>query len=351
MLPIYREGSKMEAGETSDFEFRNPRLLRLSIFGLAIGAYLFDRADIIWVTLPWRTAPDRIVAHLIFGFASVLVGLAAGLRTWAQAHTGPRINFEYVRRGGVWVADGPFRYVRHPIALGECLFVLGMGSLLSRSGVGIALIAIGILTVRLVAAGERQYQFNNPAEYADLCQAVPRLWPSLWPSARPAGNTARWPQAFRAEAADWGYFVMMVLFSITLNDRLAWTLAGAALLVSLVLDPPFRLATSIRASGTRQSLSCAILFLLLSYPSVHSQSRAADPALGSALFQSRCSACHSMGTDSKIDPGLAGVLRRKQLSERDIRNIVNQGRRTMPPVGAKIRATDLEDLMAYLKTL
>jgi len=226
-----------------------------------------------------------------------------------------------------------------------------MGSLLSRSGVGIALIAIGILTVRLVAAGERQYQFNNPAEYADLCQAVPRLWPSLWPSARPAGNTARWPQAFRAEAADWGYFVMMVLFSITLNDRLAWTLAGAALLVSLVLDPPFRLATSIRASGTRQSLSCAILFLLLSYPSVHSQSRAADPALGSALFQSRCSACHSMGTDSKIDPGLAGVLRRKQLSERDIRNIVNQGRRTMPPVGAKIRATDLEDLMAYLKTL
>jgi protein-S-isoprenylcysteine O-methyltransferase Ste14 len=341
----------MASSEKSNFAIRNLRLLRFLIFGLAIGAYAFDRDDIVWATLPWHMPHDRVVAHLIFLVGAFLVGLAAALRTWVRAYTGSTLDFEYVRRDQSWFADGPFRYIRHPIVVGELLFVLGMGLLLSRTGLAIALAGIGVLGTRLVATAERVYQRQNGANYPSLCETVPSLLPSFRSRVGRSDRLARWGRAFRIEAADWGYFLMFILFSITLKDRLAWISAAAAFLISLILNPPFRRPTEVRTSGTRQFVSLIVVCVLSNYSQAYSQSRPGDRRAGSGVFAIRCSACHSTRKDSKIGPGLEGVLRGKHLSERDVRRIVSKGKRTMPPLGARITGHDLDDLMAYLKTL
>jgi hypothetical protein len=58
-------------------------------------------------------------------------------------------------------------------------------------------------------------------------------------------NHSRLGKAFRKEAVKWGLFLTMVVFVITLKDRLAEVLAAASFLIGLLLNAPiFSRATS-----------------------------------------------------------------------------------------------------------
>jgi hypothetical protein len=63
----------------------------------------------------------------------------------------------------------------------------------------------------------------------------PRPHVKLAPSGDPAPV---WAHAFRREAAKWGILVTMVVFSVTLIDRLAEILALASILVAVMLNLP-----------------------------------------------------------------------------------------------------------------
>ena len=92
----------------------------------------------------------------------------------------------------------------------------------------------------------------------------------------------------------------------------------------------------------------------------------ADAANGQRLFKNEsCSACHSTGTRRVTGPGLAGIgssaatrnpeLSADQYIEQSIRNpgefIVAGFNNIMPKTYSRLARDDVDDLIAYLKTL
>ena len=84
---------------------------------------------------------------------------------------------------------------------------------------------------------------------------------------------------------------------------------------------------------------------------------AADANKGQAVFDN-CAVCHNAdSTDTKVGPGLKNLFKREKLlngkpvNEANVREIIEMGGSTMPPMGGVLSGEDKENLIAYLKTL
>ena len=85
---------------------------------------------------------------------------------------------------------------------------------------------------------------------------------------------------------------------------------------------------------------------------------------GKKVFADNCALCHNTNsTQAKIGPGLKGLFKHKELpySHRpttvaNVREQIDKGNANakpmpMPPFGSKLTATQINDVIAYLKTL
>lgn len=337
----------------SEFESRHPDLLRLLIFGIAALAYGVDRDDVIWAILHWHTSAEVALARLIFGVAAVLVGLAAGLRTWTRAYSCS--PYDLRKNTGLLAAGGPYRYVRHPRLLGDAIFILGIGVLLNRTGLIVVVAGMAFLDIRLMNREEADLERKLVGgHYRELCKFVPRVVPAIRPRIAAGIGGPQWGAALRSEAAHWGYCVMLIAFAITLRDAVAWVLAGASLLIWSALN--VREITQHSVPTQKVNKCCIVLATSLLTFSGQSRVGAQDrpaphPSTGAEIFKVRCLSCHSAGADTNIGPGLYGMMQDERLSEEQVREIVKDGIRTMPPFGGKLKKRDLDALIQYLNTL
>lgn len=80
---------------------------------------------------------------------------------------------------------------------------------------------------------------------------------------------------------------------------------------------------------------------------------------GQAVFAQNCSNCHYTDSrETKIGPGLEGLFGRENLpvsgmplSENSVRNQLYQPYENMPRLGDDLSEEQIDDLIAYLKTL
>jgi len=85
----------------------------------------------------------------------------------------------------------------------------------------------------------------------------------------------------------------------------------------------------------------------------------APAARGQLIFTQTCSGCHHpYSTQTKIGPGLQGIFDREKLpvsnrpvSEDTIRHQLKDPYQKMPRVGENLSEEQMEDLIAYLKSL
>ncbi len=166
----------MRLGTASDFEWRNPGLLRAAVLGCAIAAYAIDHDDLIWAMASWHTRYQQLVARCLFAGAALLLCLAEALRSWTRAYETPNCNYEFDPGTAIWRADGPFRHLREPMALGDAMFVLGISSMLSRTGVVIATLGFAILLARASKRRECELQSAGRSAYRGLCDHVPHFF-------------------------------------------------------------------------------------------------------------------------------------------------------------------------------
>ncbi len=219
--------------KATEFEFRYRSLLNLIQFWISFQAYSFDHTNVVWWIVTWNTPRGAVVARFIFAFAALLLFLAASIRTWAAAYLSADVVHDPSLHTETLVADGPYRYVRNPLYLGTFLMTLGLGFLASRVGFVILVAGAAIRILRLVGREEFELEKQQGVRFSEFCRLVPRFLPSLSPRVPAGGLRPRWGQAFRGEAAMWGFFITMTAFTITLRDIVAWTLAGATLLIWL----------------------------------------------------------------------------------------------------------------------
>ena len=86
---------------------------------------------------------------------------------------------------------------------------------------------------------------------------------------------------------------------------------------------------------------------------------AADAAAGKKVFTDNCTACHSATTNQTIaGPGLKGLFKNgkmpasgKPVTDANVRNQILNGGNGMPPFKGQLSDADIDNLIAYLKTL
>ncbi|HEY6945985.1 MAG TPA: isoprenylcysteine carboxylmethyltransferase family protein [Candidatus Acidoferrum sp.] len=215
--------------KATEFEFRHRSVLNLIHFWIAFQLYSVDHANIVWAFVQWNNPHGAFMARIVFGSAALLLGLAAAVRTWAAAYLRSDVVHDAALHTETLVADGPYRHVRNPLYLGTFLMSVGLGFLASRAGFVILAAGAAIRILRLIGREEAELEKQEGEGFREFCRRVPRLLPSLRPRVPPAGLKAQWGQAFRGEAFMWGFFLTMVGFTITLQDRVAEILAGATL--------------------------------------------------------------------------------------------------------------------------
>ena len=146
--------------------------------------------------------------------AIVFAVAAAGLRTWGGAYLGEGVVQDSAMHATVSptpfaggpvagvVTDGPFRRMRNPLYVGTFLHTLALALLMPRSGAIFAIVAIGVLQVRLILAEEAFLRGTVGAAYEAYCSRVPRILPGVRAIAA-GGRAPRWGQAFVGEAYMW----------------------------------------------------------------------------------------------------------------------------------------------------
>lgn len=100
------------------------------------------------------------------------------------------------------------------------------------------------------------------------------------------------------------------------------------------------------------------LLALMFAPLFMSADSKGDVAAGEKVYKANCDMCHFADkTDKKIGPGLKGMFAAKKLpsgkptTDENVRTQIEKGGKMMPGFGKKLSATDIDNLMAYLKTL
>ncbi len=182
-----------------------------------------------------------LIIGIVFAFAG------AGLRTWGSAYLGNDV----VQDGGMHVpmsptpfagaatpgvlTAGPFRYLRNPLYLGTFLHTLALSLLMPRSGAIFAIVAIGLLQIRLTLAEETFLAGKIGEGYGAYSAQVPRFVPRLRTNVLSSGQRPRWPQAFLGEAYMWLVAFAMAFAGWRYNASLLTQCVLVAAGVSLVL--------------------------------------------------------------------------------------------------------------------
>jgi hypothetical protein len=170
-----------------DFEYRHQTLLHYVVVGLAVSMYLFTRDDIVWAAVR-NHANSAILEQISFGAGSVLLLGCAFLETWGDA----------------------WRSVRS-LLVSRLLFMLVVGMLVPLAGTIVIDAGEGLLVWRLFARDRDSRQLKEPSE-------------------------ARWGPAWRRAASKWGFAATMIVFTVTLKDRIAEIGAAVSFVVWLVLN-------------------------------------------------------------------------------------------------------------------
>ena len=115
--------------KATEFEFRHRSLLNVVHFWIAFQLYSVDRVNVVWEFVRPNNPRGDFLARIVFGLGALLIGLAAGIRTWAAAYLHSDVVHDAMLHTERILADGPYRHVRNPLYLGTFLMSVGLGLL------------------------------------------------------------------------------------------------------------------------------------------------------------------------------------------------------------------------------
>jgi protein-S-isoprenylcysteine O-methyltransferase Ste14 len=221
--------------KATNWEFTNRALLFGLIFAFSFPLYFLDHQNSTvglanWLGSRLHRNAD-LIAHLLLAFAAVLLIVAALIRTWSSAYLCSGVVYASELKTESLVADGPYRQVRNPLYFANVLMVIAVGSMMSRLGFFVAVVAMLAFCYRLIGREEAELQASQGERYEDYRSAVPRLWPALQPRIASAGRQAKWADGFKAESWYWGFAAALVVFVITLKVWLFFAILGASLVL------------------------------------------------------------------------------------------------------------------------
>ena len=174
----------------------------LHLDGTGPNAHVWARLAVLLSRNGAMTIAAAFNAVLIAGI--VCAGLGAWMRTWGAAYLGVDVTGDTKLRGDGVVADGPYRYLRNPLYVGNWIETLALAMLMPASGAIFTVVAITVFQIRLILLEEAFLGGKLGEPYVDYCAKVPRLLPALRARVAGSGARPRWARAAVAEIFMWG---------------------------------------------------------------------------------------------------------------------------------------------------
>ncbi len=220
----------------SNFEFKFRFWIFGALFWVAFASYSLDPQNSGAALAEWigrlRGVPATDANYrLIFAIAALFCIAAAALRTWGTAYLNPEVMVDARLHTTRLVADGPYRYVRNPLYLGNILLAIGFGLMSSRIGFVVLVLGMILFDYRLILREEAGILASQGESYRAYCAAVPRLLPALRSRVPEAGATPSWGAGMLGEAFMWILALSVVVFAITLKQRIFFVVLGSAFVV------------------------------------------------------------------------------------------------------------------------
>lgn len=195
------------------------------IFGMIIGipfaTYSFDHENVTALLANWLGPKLKVdadfIGRMLFWLAALFLAVAALLCTWASSYLKAAVVYASQIKTESLVADGPYRRVRNPLYFANVLMAIALGSMMSRSGLVLAVAAMVLFCYRLILREEDELQASQAGQYDAYRKAVPRLWPALNARIASSGSEANWAAGLKAECWYWGFAVGLAAFAITLK--------------------------------------------------------------------------------------------------------------------------------------
>jgi hypothetical protein len=204
------------AMKATPFEYRHQTLVHQSLVAAAFLTYIVDPEDIVWRFVKNTSAPHTwerasfIAATLLIAAGTIVCTWTRTIcPSWANKSQSDLHRFHY---------------------LGELVYAIGLGSLAPLWGFIILVVGEAIRLFRLMRF-ESEEGKNAASRH------------------RPPSVASGFRKAIRKEAVKWGIFFTMIVFVVTLKDRLAEALAVASFLAGLLLNAP-----SFRPSSNSQKI-------------------------------------------------------------------------------------------------
>src|ERR1019366_1948549 len=225
----------------SDLEFRHRFWIIAAIFWVGFSLYAIDHKNsghILAQSLAHlRGATNSSLDHrLVFAAAALIAVLASTVRTWGTAYLRPEVMVSMRLQTSRLVADGPYRFVRNPLYLRNIMIAVAMGLMASRLGLAVLVIGNTLFVYRLILREEAELEATRGDSYRANSAAVPRLLPALWPRVSAAGGMPDLWAGLLGEPFFWTFTASLVVFAVTLNQRLYfWVLSCAFLVYALSL--------------------------------------------------------------------------------------------------------------------
>jgi protein-S-isoprenylcysteine O-methyltransferase Ste14 len=160
----------------------------------------------------------------IFTLATLAMIGCFAIRTWGASYLSASVVWNPDARTDALLVDGPFRFLRNPLYLGNVLMAFGFGMLATPYGFAIIGIGHAIFLPMLAGYEAKGLREKYGAVYTAYARAVPAILPRLTP-AHVAGSTTGTPslaQGFKAEIFSGACAVAMILLVTVRWDKMHW---------------------------------------------------------------------------------------------------------------------------------
>jgi protein-S-isoprenylcysteine O-methyltransferase Ste14 len=220
----------------SDLEFRHRFWIIAATYWIGFSLYAIDHKNsghmLAQSLAHLRRATNSTLDHqLVFAAAALIAVLASAIRTWGTAYLRPEVMVSTRLQTSRLVADGPYRFVRNPLYLGNIMIAFAMGLMASCLGLAVLVIGNTVFVYRLMLREEAELEASRGDPYRAYCAAVPRLIPALYPRVSAAGSVPDFWAGLLGELFFWTFTASLLVFAVTLNQKLYYWVLGCSFLV------------------------------------------------------------------------------------------------------------------------
>lgn len=212
--------------KASSFEFRNRFWIIGGIFWVGFWLYFADHQSATHAIAQWLSPRDGwsqdTNEKMILWIGAALAMLTVGIRVWATSYLRAEVMTDHALHSDRLVADGPYRFVRNPLYLGNMFLAASMAPLASRTGAAVLILGMLFFVLRLIGREESELRSSQGESYARYTRSVPKIIPALWPRVPVSGAQPRWGQALLGEGFIIAFAAGVVAFAITQNQRFFW---------------------------------------------------------------------------------------------------------------------------------